>query len=1124
MKERSDNIQIKELVVPRMGEGLYEVKITRLLKNSGDKIKIDEVIYEMETDKSIVEIESPIAGTLIEWNINEGEILTIGAVIGKIEIEDNEPLHSSGEEISLNLSERNSSLFKQNLIQENNLHDIPPRTRTYCNELGISLEEITKIPRTNKKLMPDDIDIYLRKKEERELQSLNTISTLSYLDKEISVQQKRLIQRFRRSNQVVIPSTMTSVIEIDKLKLAMKTLIEADKVSKELGFVSEFLVFAYCIAQICKSAPKFRSFLINDHLIREYKNINLGIAINTSTEDLTISTIESADLLDFSSFIRKVSEQIHQTRSNIGTTEATPHIVLSYLGHTGIIGGSPLLVDPSIAVLFLGDSYSSEGKLLAELSLTFDHRIINGMDAAKFFLLITDWIEKNSFLKSSSIHKSILPSSSFTEWLLDKISSLLKVQVKDVAINEPLGIQGFDSIMAIELANNIEANFNIKVSSTIVWEYPTAKSMIDYLSNQIEGSNFVIQPQIPTVLTESNNCFLEEEKIDREKDIAVIGMAGVFPQCLDLTTFWQQLMLQKDLITEIPKERWKWEEYYGNPHLEKNKTKIKWGGFVREIDVFDAQFFNISPAEAQLMDPQQRMLLQTVWNAIADAGYCSTAFKNTNAGIFVGASMSDYSTVIKQSGVALDGHYATGWAHTMLANRISFLLDIHGPSEAIDTACSSSLVAVHRAIQSIREKECEIAIVGGVNAILTPDFYISFNSAGMLSDEGKCKTFDSAANGFVRGEGCGVVILKPLLQAEKDKDYIYGVIKEVGVNHGGRASSLTAPNPKAQAELITKTYRKAGISPHAVSYIEAHGTGTKLGDPIEVKGLQMAFNNLCIEQQLPLQSNYCGVGSLKTNIGHLESAAGIASLIKVLLSLKHRILPGLVHFKNLNPNIELKDSPFYLVTSTKEWGIPTEPTNGLRIAGISSFGFGGTNAHAIISEYPSKFEDNNTLENETIILLSSRDKNTLEQYVSSFKEYVATNHKISIEDIAYTLQIGREHAPCKVAFIASNLNTLYEQLQSFLNKEWSNSKCYTNIKDNLSNVENKIGGDDMTDLVLQWYQNKEFDKVIDTWIKGNLIDWIKVYGSNIKQRIPLPPPLFKKERYWITPRVSRKEV
>ncbi|MBV7327800.1 polyketide synthase [Chloroflexi bacterium TSY] len=441
---------------------------------------------------------------------------------------------------------------------------------------------------------------------------------------------------------------------------------------------------------------------------------------------------------------------------------------------------------------------------------------------------------------------------------------------------------------------------------------------------------------------------------DKTSDIAVIGMACRFPSAKDYRQFWANLINQVDSVTEIPQNRWDWRTYWGDPKTESNKTNSKWGGFIDDIDQFDPLFFNISPKEANYMDPQHRIFLQTVWHVIEDAGYRAVDLSGQKIGVYVGVSKNDYAEAMRGHQQEIVSFVSTGTVHSILANRVSYLLNLRGKSETVDTACSSSLVALHNAVRDIRLGECSAALVGGVNALITPTMYISHAKSGMLSPDGRCKTFDASANGYVRGEGVGVILIKSLEQAQRDRDHIIGVIKGSAVNHGGRANSLTSPNVKAQTEVIQGAIHDAQIEPETISYIEAHGTATPLGDPIEIKGLTNAFRSGSKRYGLP----YCGLGSVKTNIGHLESAAGMAGLIKLMLCLQHRQLPPSLHFQQLNPYIELDETPFFIVDKLQTWTHLGQDDQQMPLrAGVSSFGMGGVNAHIIVEEAPQTTRD-----------------------------------------------------------------------------------------------------------------------------------------------------------------------
>lgn len=444
------------------------------------------------------------------------------------------------------------------------------------------------------------------------------------------------------------------------------------------------------------------------------------------------------------------------------------------------------------------------------------------------------------------------------------------------------------------------------------------------------------------------------QKINPSNDIAIIGMACRFPDAEDLEQFWLNLEQGRNSIREIPSEHWDWRAYLGDPQTEDNKTNSKWGGFIEGMDGFDASFFKLSPKEVKYMDPQQRIMLELCWACFEDAAIAPSHLTGENIGVFLGACNYDYKELQTSSRHNIEGHSATGTYTTIIPNRISYYFNFHGMSVPIDTACSSSLVALHQAVNVLNNEECKMALVGGINVLSTPTSYISFSKTGMLSPTGQCYSFDENADGYVRGEGAGVVLLKPLQNAIEDGDNILGVIKGSAVNHGGKARTLTAPNAFSQSQVVSSAILKAGIHPATIDYVEAHGTGTPLGDPIEVQGLKRAFNAVQKTKSLsPLPDAYCGLGSVKSQIGHLESAAGIAGLIKVLLSIKHKKIPATQNFHRLNPKIKLKNSPFYIVDKMQNWPAKKDEQGQAipRRAGISSFGFGGVNAHVVVEEY-----------------------------------------------------------------------------------------------------------------------------------------------------------------------------
>ncbi|AOX00475.1 hypothetical protein BJP34_14335 [Moorena producens PAL-8-15-08-1] len=571
--------------------------------------------------------------------------------------------------------------------------------------------------------------------------------------------------------------------------------------------------------------------------------------------------------------------------------------------------------------------------------------------------------------------------------------------------------------------------------------------------------------------------------------IAIIGIACRFPEANDHNQFWQNLEQGINSISEIPSQRWEVEKYYSETPETPNKTISKWAGLIEGIDQFDAQFFGISPREATRMDPQQRIMLELSWSCIEDAGYSPLELSGSQVGVFIGACNYDYNELQHQN-ENIEGHTATGSYTCIIPNRISYFFNFHGPSLPVDTACSSSLVALHQAVNSIKEKECEMALVGGISVLCTPTSYISFSQLGMLSPNGQCKTFDSDADGYVRGEGAGVVLLKPLAKALSDGDRIYGVIKGSAINHGGKARTLTSPNVYAQAQVLRAAYTNANIAPNTVSYIETHGTGTPLGDPIEINGLKRSFKQLHKQYKIPLtQEPYCGLGAVKTNIGHLESAAGIAGIIKVLLAMKHKKLPKLANFKELNPRIELKDSPFYIVNETQEWQQLQTETGEIipRRVGVSSFGFGGVNAHVVLEEPPEQVKSQKSkvdvLERpQQILTLSGQTGKALRGLATKYQTYLQSKTESSLQDICFSANTGRTHFTERLAIVAESNSDLQKKLAYFLQDNETNRvvKGKAEIQDKEIAFLFTGQGSQYVDMGRQLYETQPtFQKILD---------------------------------------------
>ncbi|MGB3311938.1 MAG: type I polyketide synthase [Nodosilinea sp.] len=501
--------------------------------------------------------------------------------------------------------------------------------------------------------------------------------------------------------------------------------------------------------------------------------------------------------------------------------------------------------------------------------------------------------------------------------------------------------------------------------------------------------------------------------------IAIVGMACRFPAAPNLRAFWRLLTEGQDAIQAVPADRWDADAFYDADPQASGKTYCRWGGFLEQIDQFDPAFFGITPREAPYIDPQQRLFLETVWEALEDAGIVPQTLSGQPVGVFAGASTLDYGQLLLQGPEVVDTYTTTGLASTMVANRVSYLLNLQGPSLTLDTACSSSLVAVHLACQSLWNGEANLALAGGVNLMLTPTVTVGFSKLTALSPDGRCKAFDAAANGFVRSEGVGTVVLKRLGQALADGDRIYALVRGSATNQDGRTNGLTAPNPAAQEAVVRATYERAGIPLSQVDYIEAHGTGTLLGDPIEAKALGNVFRT-CRGLDQPVR-----LGSVKSNIGHTEAAAGIASLIKVALCLRHRTLVPSLHFHTPNPYIPFDQLPLRVQQQSEPWA---EAEN-MAIAGVSSFGFGGTNAHVALQAAPIFAADPGADRPLHVFCLSAKSQSALHAYAQAMATALKQTPTSSLGDVCYTVNAGRTAFAHRLAVLASDLPSLVANLQ-----------------------------------------------------------------------------------------------
>ena len=719
-------------------------------------------------------------------------------------------------------------------------------------------------------------------------------------------------------------------------------------------------------------------------------------------------------------------------------------------------------------------------------------------------------------------------------FFVELFSDLLSISVDELDMDIRFQEYGVDSFIVKEFNEIIEKKL-VRLSKTILFEYQTIRELANYVAQEYKEQLCHIFSFEDTAI-QAEKVENEPKLFEREKqiisinqdDIAIIGVNIRFPKANNLDELWSLLANEESAITKVPEERWNNEAYYDSDNIKVKQGKYycPWGGFLKDISDFDPLFFGITPKEAELMDPQERLLLESVWHVMEDSGYTKevlshqyTEKSKQNVGVFIGCTSYTYNLI------GIDewnkGNYVTPnslpWS---LANRISFLFNFNGPSVTLDTACSSSLTALHIACQSLKNGDCSTAIVGGVNLYTHPNKYVLFSQLHMLSPTGKCHAFSIDADGFVPGEGVASLLLKPLKEAKKSKDHIYGIVKGSSINHGGQTNGYTVPNPKEQCNLICNALNDANISPEEIGYIETHGTGTILGDPIEVTGITKAYKKYTDKKM------FCPIGSVKSNIGHQEGVAGLAGIAKILAQLKYKKLAPSLYTNELNPNIKFEETPLFVQQKLEDWRtIMIEKGNQLiespRKAAISGFGAGGANAHVIIEEYKEdrkKTKVNNGLKN--LFLLSANSEEGVKQIAKELAMYIKFSRyendsdvDIFLEEIAYVLQCGRNTKDVRVAIYVETLTDLKDTLERICVaenlKEISSDTVITSLETyNMNQKETNLS------------ENTFFDKhqliyLAKIWVKGQKSNWDKLYHGNYPFKRSIPTYPFEKEHYWV---------
>ncbi|MCC2115055.1 amino acid adenylation domain-containing protein [Bacillus halotolerans] len=700
----------------------------------------------------------------------------------------------------------------------------------------------------------------------------------------------------------------------------------------------------------------------------------------------------------------------------------------------------------------------------------------------------------NQFLESSPEKSGQTPIHEIETELLSIFSHVL--DGKKVHLTDSYFDMGANSLQLSQIAERVEQKFGRELAVSDLFTYPSITDLAAYLSESRAEIKHDVTAK-PSHVT--------------PKDIAIIGMSLNVPGASTKSDFWDLLEKGENGIREFPASRLKdAADYLKSIQSEFNGNQFVKGGYLDEIDRFDYSFFGLAPKTAQFMDPNQRLFLQSAWHAIEDAGYAGDSMNGSRVGVYAGYSKVgyDYERLLSANYPEELHQYIVGNLPSVLASRIAYFLNLKGPAVTVDTACSSSLAAVHMACKSLISDECEMALAGGIRTSLLP-LRIGLD---MESSDGYTKTFSKDSDGTGSGEGAAAVLLKPLQDAVRDGDHIYGVIKGSAMNQDGTTAGITAPNPAAQTEVIETAWKDAGIDPETLSFIEAHGTGTKLGDPVEFNGLCKAFEKYTAKKQ------FCAIGSVKSNIGHLFEAAGIVGLIKSVLMLNHKKNPPLAHFKEPNPLIHFHSSPFYINQEVAEFTPGDEPLRG----GISSFGFSGTNAHVVLEEYTSQSEYAPENENEPhLFVLSAHTKHSLYELAQQYRQYASDDSQASLKSICYTASTGRAHLDHGIALIVSNKQELRDKLASVVQGDGHLPGVhmgYKNLKE-MQPVHKEELNKQAANLIEQRIRTHDeritwLNRAAELFVQGAVIDWRTLYAGETVQKTPLPLYPFERNRCW----------
>lgn len=808
-----------------------------------------------------------------------------------------------------------------------------------------------------------------------------------------------------------------------------------------------------------------------DYLFQSIKLEELDFAIMVSSIAATWGSVHQAHYAAANSYIDAYAYQLRQQGVNAvsvnygpwegkGLAENTQ--MRQWLADSGVL---PIAPNDAVAAGAFALTQQNSSLVVADIDWSRFLPIYRSRRSGLFFEGIR--YEDNKSTSPRRITRKF-SRKELDQLVLEVVGEILKKKPSDIEQRKGFFQLGMDSLMSVELKKKLEVRTGLSLPATLAMDAPNISAMVEYLNGLSEKTS---QPESLHANTTTIN-----------EPIAVVGMACRFPGAESLDEFWNLLSNGESAITEVPKSRWDADAIFNKNSDVPGSIYTKAGGFVNDIESFDADFFGITPREAITLDPQQRLTLEVSWQALENAGIPPSSMRGSRTGVYFGVGANEYGALWPDRSSSIDPYFATGNALNAISGRVSFTFGFEGPSVAVDTACSSSLVAIHQAIQGLRTGDCDAALAGGVNVLLRSDSMIAACRANMLSPEGRCKTFSADADGYVRGEGCGVVLLKRLSDVQPH-ERIWGIIKGSAVNQDGASSGLTVPHGPSQQRVIRAALSQAERAPAEVHYVEAHGTGTSLGDPIEVQAAASVYGEGRLSES-PLL-----IGSVKTNIGHLESAAGVAGVIKILLSIHHHQIPAHLNFTTPNPHIPWETLPIKVASGSHTW-MSESPL----LAGLSGFGFTGTNAHMVIEEPADivRHANNNDEQQLKILALSANSKVGLKELAANYVNWFLAHPDVDLAAVCKTAATGRDHFLHRVAIKGRNVQEIVANIIPLIHNE--------EVKDR-----------DRSDEAVTICQSYE---------EGNELPLLEYYSQLSLKPVDLPTYPFQRKRFWISDRSS----